>query len=261
MERRTALVTGASSGFGAEFCRRFAQDGFDVAMVARRGVVMEELAQELEERHGIATYVLPKDLAHPSASREIAENLAGRGVQVDALVNSAGFALFGPFTDEDEQELSDIVMVNILAMTELSRLIAPGMVERGWGRIVNLSSVAAFVPGPLMAAYYASKAYVLSLSIAMSVELEGTGVTVTALCPGPVRTGFQARARMEDSRLATGKMPTVVEVADFGYDAMNRGKSFAVHGARNKFFVFGSRLRPRPLAARIARKAQERLPH
>jgi short-subunit dehydrogenase len=261
MEGQTALVTGASSGFGAEFCRRFAKDGFDVVMVARSGVVMEELAQELEERHGITTYVLPKDLAHPSASREIADNLAGRAVHVDALVNSAGFGLFGPFTDEEEQELTDIVMVNILAMTELSRLFAPGMIERGWGRIVNLSSVAGFLPGPLMAAYYASKAYVLSLSIALSLELEGTGVTVTALCPGPAETGFQARADMEDSRLAAGEMPSATDVADFGYAAMNRGKPFVVHGARNKVGVFGTRLISRPLAARIARKAQERLPH
>jgi uncharacterized protein len=262
MEGRTALVTGASGGIGAEFCRRFARDRYDLIMVARSGAVMEELAQDLEERHHITTHVLPKDLAHPHASREIAQNVASRGVHVDVLVNNAGFALFGLFADEEEQEITDLMQVNVVALTELSRLFAPGMVERGWGRILNVASTAAVQPGPLMAAYYASKAYVLSLSIALSEELKGTGVTVTAVCPGPVPTGFQARASMEDSKLAQRrKMPSAQEIADFAYDAMERGKPMVVEGTLNRVGVFGTRLISRPLAARIARKAQERLPH
>jgi uncharacterized protein len=260
--RRTALVTGASGGIGLEFCRRFAMDGVDVVMVARSGAVMEELAQELEERHGIITYVLPKDLSRRGAAAEVADNLAQRGVRVDALVNNAGFGLAGPFVEQDEREITDLVQVNMAALTELTRLFAPGMVSRGWGRILNLSSTAAFQPGPLMAVYYASKAYVLSFSVALSEELRGTGVTVTALCPGPVATGFAERALTDNSRLfARRHIPDPRTVADIGYDAMNRGKPIRLEGAVNRVIAFGTRLAPRTVTARIARRGQERPSH
>jgi short-subunit dehydrogenase len=199
-----------------------------------------------------------KDLALRGAAAEITDDLARRGVVIDALVNNAGFGLSGRFAEQDEREITDLVQVNMAALTELTRRFLPGMVERRRGRILNLASIAAFVPGPLMAVYYASKAYVLSLSVALSEELRGTGVTVTALCPGPVDTGFPTRANTLDSRLfARGNVPGPVEVADIGYDAMMKGKAVVVEGGRNRLFAFGSRFVPISTAARIAGKAQE----
>lgn len=258
--RRTALVTGASSGFGRELAKLFAADGFDVALVARTGAVLEELAQEVEERYGVATHVVPTDLSRPEAPAGLVAELGSRGVRVDALVNSAGFNQYGPFAESDERRLLDLVAVNMGALTHLTRLVLPGMIERRWGRIANLSSNAAFQPGPLMAAYYASKAYVLSLSIALAEEVRGTGVTVTALCPGPTATGFQAAAEMQDSKLVSGRpLPPASEVAAWGYRAIERGKPFAVQGLRWQGIAFATRLLPRTTAARMAMRAQERV--
>ena len=259
--RRIALVTGASSGIGSELARLFAADGFDVVLVARTGAALEELAQEIEERHAVETHVVPMDLARDDAPATLVTELQSRGVQVDALVNSAGFNQFGPFAESDERRMLDLVAVNIRALTHLTRLVLPGMVERRRGRVVNLSSNAAFQPGPLMAAYYASKAYVLSLSIALAEELRGTGVTVTALCPGPTATGFQAAASMEDSKIVVGRsLPSAAEVAAWGYAAVKRGKPFAVQGARWQGVAFATRFLPRTTAARMAMRAQERVP-
>ncbi|HET7236710.1 MAG TPA: SDR family oxidoreductase [Actinomycetota bacterium] len=260
MTGRTALVTGASSGFGREFARLFAADGFDVALVARTGAVLEELAQEIEVRHAVTAHVLPLDLARPSAPRELVSELTARRVRVDALVNSAGFNRFGPFVEGDERRILELLQVNMAALTHLTRLVLPGMIQRGWGRIVNLSSNAAFQPGPMMADYYASKAYVLSLSIALSEELRGTGVHVTALCPGPTSTGFQRAARMEDPRLVAGReLADVTEVAAWGYRQMKRGRAFAVQGARWRTLAFSTRFVPRTTAARIIAMAQRSL--
>ena len=259
--RRTALVTGASSGIGSELARLFAADGFDVVLVARTGAALEELAQEIEERLGVGTHVVPLDLARDDAPANLLSELESRDMRVDALVNSAGFNQFGLFAESDERRMLDLVAVNIRALTHLTRLVLPGMVERRWGRIVNLSSNAAFLPGPLMAVYYASKAYVLSLSIALAEELRGTGVTVTALCPGPTSSGFQAAAGMQDSKIVAGRsLPSAAEVAEWGYAAVKRGRPFAVQGARWRGFAFATRFLPRTTAARMAMRAQERVP-
>ncbi len=259
--RRTALVTGASSGIGFELAKLFAADGFDVVLVARTGAALEELAQEIEERHVVGTHVVPIDLARDDAPTKLISELQSRGVRVDALVNSAGFNQFGSFAESDERRMLDLVAVNVRALTHLTRLVLPGMVERRWGRVVNLSSNAAFQPGPLMAAYYASKAYVLSLSIALAEELRGTGVTVTALCPGPTATGFQSAASMEDSKIVSGRrLASAAEVAAWGYGAVKRGRPFAVQGARWQGVAFATRFLPRTTAARMAMRAQERVP-
>jgi short-subunit dehydrogenase len=257
---RTALVTGASSGLGREFARLFAADGFDLVLVGRTGAVLEELAQETEERHGVRAHVVPRDLSRPESAATLMTELRSRGVHVDALVNSAGFNQFGPFAESDERRMLDLIAVNVAALTHLTRLALPGMIERGWGRIANLASNAAFQPGPLMAVYYATKAYVLSLSLALADELRGTGVRVTALCPGPTATGFQAAGGLEDSRLVSGRsLPSADDVAAWGYAAIKRGKPFAVHGARWQTVAFATRLVPRTTAARMARRAQERV--
>jgi short-subunit dehydrogenase len=191
----------------------------------------------------------------------VVDELTERGVEVDALVNSAGFNQYGAFHETDERRMIDLLHVNIAALTRLTRLLVPGMVDRGWGRVVNLASNASFQPGPLMAVYYASKAYVLSFSLALSEELRETGVRVTALCPGPTASGFQRAAEMEDSKLVAGReLPTAADIASWGFDAVRRGKPYAVQGAQWRTFAFATRFLPRTTAARIAMRAQERVP-
>lgn len=260
MTKRTALITGASSGFGWELAKLFAADGLDVALVARTGARLEELAQDLEERHGTTAYVIPKDLAEPKAPLEILTELDDRGVSPDVLVNGAAFNQFGPFAESDERRMLELLQVNMTALTHLTRLVLPTMIEKGWGRVANLASNAAFQPGPLMAVYYASKAYVLSLSIALSEEVRGTGVKVTALCPGPTRSGFQVADDMEDSKLVAGRnLARAAEVAAWGYRAVKRGKPFAVEGARWQTAAFATRFLPRTRMARMAMHAQDRV--
>jgi uncharacterized protein len=258
-DRRTVLITGASSGFGAEFARLFARDGFDRVLVARSGAAMEELAQVLDGKFGGTTTVLPKDLAHPHAVGDLVDNLHQRGMAVDALVNNAGFAQYGPFAEAEPEELVDMLHVNVVALTELTRALLPGMVERGWGRIVNLGSVGSFAPAPMTGAYAATKAFVLSFSLALAEELKGTGVTVTALCPGPTETGFQSRAGMADSSLIAGRrLDPADEVVRAGYEAMKKGRPYLVTGGSSKLFAFGSRFLPRTTASKMAGRAQRR---
>ena len=258
---RTALITGASSGIGLELARMFAADGYDLALVARSEGKLAALSEELRTPHGITAHVIAKDLARDGAADEVLEEIRERGIVVEALVNDAGFAMFGRFAEDDPRDQAEMLHVNVLALTELTRRFLPGMIERRSGRIMNIASTAAFQPGPLMAVYYATKAYVLSFSLAVSEEVRGTGVTVTALCPGVTETGFQERARMQDSRLVAGrKMPGAREVAEFGYREMMAGRPMAVVGTRNRVMALGTRLVPRSLAARVVMKAQERIP-
>jgi len=259
--RRTALITGASSGFGAEFARLFAADGFDLILVARSGAAMEEIAQVQEGRHGISVTVLPKDLSEPGAARDVMASVRERGLRVDALVNNAGFSTYGPFVETDEATLVDMLAVNTLTLTDLTRACLPDMIERGWGRVMLLGSIASFTPAPMTAAYAATKSYVLSLGLALGDELKGTGVSVTTLCPGPTETGFQARASMEDSKLIQGRrLPTAADVAEAGYAAMKRGRPYLVTGGSSRAFAFGSRFLPRTVAATIAGRSQSRNP-
>jgi short-subunit dehydrogenase len=257
--KQTALITGASGGIGLEFTKIFARVGYDLVLVARNEDKLQKVKAELEKRRGVSVRVIPKDLADPSAPDEIYNALEQSGVQVDVLVNNAGYALFNPFVERDAKETLDMLQVNIMALTHLTRLFLPGMIERGIGRVLNMGSTAAFVPGPLMAAYYASKAYVLSFSEAIADELRGTGVTVTVLCPGATETGFQKRADMENSRLVQGRRimdPT--SVARAGYKAMMQGKAVEVPGLGNKAVPFFVRLAPRRLVPGLVRRAQER---
>jgi uncharacterized protein len=257
--RPTALVTGASSGFGVEFTRLFGADGWNVVMVARSGAAMEVVAQEVEERDGVEVIVMPKDLSLANASAELVEQIEQRGVRVEAVVNNAGFSTYGPFAATDPATMSDMVQVNVQVLTELTRAFLPAMVERGRGWVMLLGSVGSFAPAPMTAAYAASKAYVLSLGLALNEELKGTGVTVTTLCPGPTETGFQARADMHDSKLVRGKtLPSAREVAEAGYAAMKRGRPYLVTGGPSRAFAFGTRFLPRTTASAIAGRSQER---
>jgi short-subunit dehydrogenase len=257
--RPTALVTGASGGIGAELARLFARDGYDVVLVARSGAPMEELAGDLEERHGVTCTVIPKDLGHPGAAQQVAENLAQRHLGVDALANSAGYGLLGPFWKLDAADQTAMQHVNVVALTDLTRALLPGMIERRRGRILNVASTAGFLPGPEMAVYYATKAYVVSFSLALAEEVAGSGVAITCVAPGTVPSGSRSRADQQGTRVIGRRpMPSAADVAAFAYDAMRAGRPLAIPGLSNRAILWGARILPRRTLARIARRAHER---
>jgi uncharacterized protein len=257
---KTALITGASGGIGYELALLFAQDGFDCVLVARSKDKLDELAARLESEFRVKTLVIAKDLSKPTAVDEIYEQVTAASIAVDVLVNNAGFPVFGLFTETDLDAELEMLQVNVVALTALTKLFAKPMVARRDGRILNLGSTAGFAPGPLMAVYYASKAYVLSFSEALANELEGTGVSVTCLAPGATRTGFQKRGVMEDSRLVQGQIADAASVARAGYQGLMARKTLVVPGFTNKLVPLVVRLSPRGMVARVVRRAQERVP-
>jgi len=261
--RQTALVTGASGGIGWELARAFAAGGYDLVLVARSAGKLEQLAGELRDRHGVAVRVLAKDLAGPGAPDEIFQELEGAGVAVDALVNNAGFATFGPFAETDLASELEEIQLNVVTLTHLTKRFLPGMLARRRGGVLNVASTAAFQPGPQMAVYYATKAYVLSFSEALAEELRGSGVTVTALCPGPTATGFQARAEMQDSGLFTGplKVMDAAGVARAGYEGFRKGNRIVIPGLINKLGVQSVRVSPRALVTRLVGAMQAKRNH
>lgn len=257
---KTALITGASGGIGYELARLFARDGYNLVLVARGEQKLSEIKRDLEKRHGIKVTVVVKDLSEPSSPQELFDQVELEGVEVDALINNAGFTDFGLFVETDPEKELQMMQVNMVTLTRLTKLFLPGMVERRSGRVMNVASTAAYIPGPLMAVYYATKAYVLSFSEALSNELEGTGVTVTALCPGPTETGFQKRGNMEDSKLVAGrKIMDSRTVAKIGYKGFMKGQPVVVTGLRNLLMVQSVRFTPRAVVRRTVRRAQERV--
>jgi uncharacterized protein len=252
-----ALVTGASGGIGYELARILARHGHDLILVARSADKLAALAERLELDHGIQVRAIAKDLARPEAAEEIHEWLAAEGLAVDVLVNNAGMGLLGKFAEIGIEGDVEMLRLNVEAPTLLTRLLLPAMLERGSGRILNLASTAGFQPGPLMAVYYATKAYVLSFSEALANEVAGTGVTVTALCPGPTETGFSSHAGSEQSRLFKGATMGARTVAEAGYAALMAGKPVVIPGVRNRILAFGVRLAPRRVVTQIARRMNE----
>ena len=250
--RPVALVTGGSSGIGRELARLLAADGHDVVLVARDQAALEAVAAELRA-HGGTCRVLPADLADPASPQRIAETLAAEGVVLDVLVNNAGFGDLGRFTEIDAGRQAAMIQVNVVALTHLTRLFIPGMVARRRGRILNVASVAAFQPIPHFSVYAATKAYVLSFSEALAEEVAASGVTVTALCPGPTATNFSAQANAAHSSMFT---PSLVmdarTVARLGYRALTAGRRVRVTGAANTLLSLAPRLLPRRWVARIA---------
>ncbi|MGC2657126.1 MAG: SDR family oxidoreductase [Bryobacteraceae bacterium] len=254
----TAIVTGASTGLGREFAHLCAESGYDVVLIARSQKLLEELAAAIRQSSGRAARVLVTDLSQPQAPRQIVESLAAENETAEVLINNAGFGLLGPFAELDEAEQMGMIQVNIGALTDLTRLILPGMLARRKGKILNIASTAAFQPGPLMAVYFATKAYVVSFSSALHNELRGSGVTVTALCPGATKTDFDKRAGMGKTKLfAKAKLMEARTVAEIGMRGMNRGKALVVAGILNGLMVSGTRLVPRQFAAGMARKMLE----
>ncbi len=251
--RPTALVTGASWGIGWELASLCAADGHDLILVARSAERLTALEKQLSERHGISTRVVPMDLTEPEAPRALYDELAKSDVEVDVLINNAGFGDAGPFSEADTAKQLGMLQLNVVALTHLTRLFLPGMLGRGRGRILNVASTAAFQPGPFMAVYYATKAYVLSFSEALTEECSGTGVTVTTLCPGPTATEFQSRARMGGAKLRRLHMMDARSVAEEGYRAMKNGRAIVVNGLQNRLLAQSVRFSPRWLVRKVTR--------
>ncbi|HVO44001.1 MAG TPA: SDR family oxidoreductase [Aggregatilineales bacterium] len=259
--KQTALITGASGGIGLEFARVFAEKGYDLILIARREGALRDLGGELQKKFGTQTAIIAMDLAVPGAAKAAFAEVESRNLTVDVLVNNAGFATYGYFTDIDLDKQSQLLQLNIVTLTELTRLFLTGMKARGSGRVLNVASTAAFMSGPLMAVYYASKAYVLSFSEAIAKELEGTGVSVSVLCPGATESDFQARAAMQDSKLVQNGLMKANTVARIGYDGLMASKRVIIPGFMNRLVVLLPRLIPRQMVPGIVMNAQARISH
>ncbi len=255
---KTALITGASSGIGLELARLFARDGYRLVLVARNRGVLRALGDELQAQHGIEVRVSPKDLAHPASPVELYQELQEAGVVLDVLVNNAGFGGNGPFLKTDWNHEAEMMQVNMFALVHLTKLFLPQIRARE-GKVMNVASVASFLPGPYMSIYYATKAFVLSFSEALAEEMSSTGVTVTCLCPGPVETGFQKRAGLgADTMTRSSLLVDVVEVARAGYDGMKQGKRIVIPGWKNRLAVESLRLSPRSTVTKMVSRMHDK---
>jgi short-subunit dehydrogenase len=255
--RETALITGASSGIGLDLAQLMAPD-FDLIITARNQLELEKIAGELKAKHVTHVHVIPADLTLPEAPQQIFSEIERRGLPVDILINNAGFGFYGPFAESDSKSSLGMIDVNIAALTSLTRLVLPGMIERRRGKIMNVASTAGFQPGPLMAVYYATKAYVIMFSEAIANELKGSGASVTCLCPGATATKFAGRANMEESRLFKMSAMPSKDVALAGYKGMMAGKGMVIPGLLNKTFAMSVRFSPRKLVTAISRSLQEK---
>ncbi len=253
-----ALVTGSSGGIGLAIAEELARKRTDLVLTARSGQKLANICAGFASEHAIRAVPLALDLTQPGSAAALVEQMEVRGLAPDILVNNAGFGTYGEFVKQSVESQVEMIQLNITAVVELTHRLLPGMIARRSGRILNVASTAAFQPGPLMSVYYASKAFVLHFSEAIANELEGTGVTVTALCPGPTTTGFQERAAMTESRLLKAPMMDAESVARAGLDAMFAGRSLVIPGVLNCLVAFSTRFAPRELATRIARQVQER---
>jgi short-subunit dehydrogenase len=250
-----AVITGASSGLGLDFAREAAADGYDLVLIARSTAPMESLASELQARYETQTHVIGMDLAVPGAGANAADAIAKLGVTVDVLINNAGFGFNGSFADSDPHETSRMTQLNIVTLTDLTRALLPAMLARKSGRVMLLASTAAFQPGPMMAVYCATKAYVLSFGEALAYELRGTGVSVTTVCPGATETNFQKAASIDaNSTLMKSPMMSSATVAKDGYWAMKRGRRVIVTGIPNLIGAVMGRILPRDVVLPIAAK-------
>lgn len=258
MHRPLAVVTGASEGLGKDLAQLYAADGHDLVLVARREALLADVARELEQQHAIVCQVVPADLSRPEERVWLLRRLESERARVVALVNNAGLGALGRFDEMELDRIQAQIDVNISALTHLSRVMLPWMRANGAGHVMNLASVAAFTPGPLMAVYYATKAYVLSLSEALHNEYAGSGVTVTAVCPGPTTTGFQRVAGVGKGRGSGGAPPmSSADVALLAYRGTRAGKRVVVTGARNAIAAFAARHLPRAVMLSVVRRLQE----
>jgi hypothetical protein len=255
-----AVVTGASGGIGYELCKLLARDGYPLLLAARTVDKLASFAERLRVLHDIPVAVCALDLADPRSPDHLFAAARGLDRPVEILVNNAGFGSYGPFINADVADTLQMLQLNVVTLTHLTRLLLPGMVERNCGRIMNVASTASFQPGPLMSVYYASKAYVLHFSEALDEELRNTAVRVCAFCPGPTATGFKTRAKLEESKLFSREQNVMdaAAAAAVGYRGLMRGRRIIVPGFWNNVMRQTVRFAPRRLAASIVRRMQER---
>jgi short-subunit dehydrogenase len=253
----TALITGASNGIGLELAKVHASKGGDLVLVARNKSKLDELKKELESEYKVSVYTIGKDLSAINSAQEVYDETNKQNIQIDYLINNAGFGDFGMFVETEWNKELQMINLNITTLTQFTKLYLQDMVKRRSGKIMNVASTAAFQPGPTMAVYFATKAYVLSFSEAVNNEVSDKGVTLTTLCPGATESGFQAAAAMEESNLVKGKkLPTSKEVAEYGYAAMMKGKTVAIHGLMNWIMANSVRFIPRAIVVKVTRKIQ-----
>ncbi|QLE54792.1 SDR family oxidoreductase [Nostoc sp. TCL26-01] len=256
--KQTALITGAANGIGYELAYIFAQNGYNLVLVDRLDRKLQEIAVRFQDKFDIFVKTIVKDLSISTAPNEIFLELQQENIQVDVLVNNAGFGTYGLFNETNLKDELEMLQVNLVCLTHLTKLFLKDMVKQGAGKILNVASAAAFQPGPLMAVYFATKAYVLSFSEALANELEGTGVTVTVLCPGTTHSAFHERTGMADSKLMQGKrIMDAQTVANIGYQALMKGKTIVIPGLINKMLAKSIRFIPRNLVTKIVRSMQE----
>lgn len=248
---KTVLITGASCGIGYQLAKLFAKDGYDLVLVARNKLLLENISYQLKILHGTNSLIISKDLSLPTAALEIYQELNNQKIQVDVLVNNAGFNVYGPFSETDWQKELEMLQVNLITLTHLTKLFLPMMIERQSGKILNVGSTGSFAPGVFNSVYCATKAFVLSFSEAIAEELRGSGVTVTTLCPGFTKTEFAKRANMIN--VFPNNAMSSDKVAKVGYNALMKTKTSVVAGFANKFTIFSLRLMPRNLVASISR--------
>ena len=251
------IITGESNGIGLELAKVHATKGGDLVLVARNKSKLDELKKELESEYKVSVYTIGKDLSAINSAQEVYDETTKQNIQIDYLINNAGFGDFGMFVETEWNKELQMINLNITTLTQFTKLYLQDMVKRRSGKIMNVASTAAFQPGPTMAVYFATKAYVLSFSEAVNNEVSDKGVTLTTLCPGATESGFQAAAAMEESNLVKGKkLPTSKEVAEYGYAAMMKGKTVAIHGLMNWIMANSVRFIPRAIVVKVTRKIQ-----
>jgi len=256
MAKGYVLITGASEGIGREFSKIFAKNGHSLVLVARNQARLDTLAKELNTIGCVDVRTISKDLSHPTAAEELKAAIDDQKIAIEILVNNAGFGVHGPFPDTDWKTTENMLNLNMITLTHLTRLFLPEMLRKGCGKILNVASAAAFQPGPLMACYFASKAYVLSFTEALSEELRGTGVTVTACCPGPTRTQFQRRSHTENIRENSFAMEAA-PAARAAYRGLIKGKRLVIPGFTNRLLAILVRFFPRRLVIKVTRFLEE----
>lgn len=256
---KTALITGASGGIGHELAKIFAREGYNLVLVARSENKLIDLQKKLEKQYRVSVEIIVKDLSVKDAPADIYRTLSEANKHIDVLVNNAGFGDYGEFAEVDWNKQYSMVQLNIVALMHMTKLFLQPMREAGEGKILNMASTAAFQPGPYMSVYYATKAFVLSFSEALSKELQDSGVTVTAFCPGPTQTGFEDAASLGKSKLfKIFTLARAEDVANYGYRELMRGQPVAIHGFFNKLLAFSLRFAPRSVVRKLMYKIQSK---
>jgi short-subunit dehydrogenase len=257
-KQKTTLVTGSAHGIGYKLAYIFGRNNYNLVLVDKDAENLAIISEEFRQKFGVDVKILVKDLSVSTSPDEIFTELQKAGIKIDVLVNNAGIGTYGVFSETDLTQELKLLQINIVSLTHLTKLFLKDMINQGYGKILNVASVAAFQPGPLMAVYFASKAYVLSFSEAIANELEGTGVTVTTLCPGPTASEFQKAAAMEESKIShVNRMMTTETVAKIGYDSLMANKTIVIPGLRNKILAKSINFAPRKIVTKVVRNMHE----